>query len=132
MLELISVDGCNRGCPPYRGIDQSAAFHFAEEATTLKYHHRHQRNAGKPSARPVDPMFPHSRRVIQLGLRGDTLAAFRGPAFGEGGIQDVTPFTKATHARHQAQGEGGGALLLPAEELYPVGNAQVAQRIGID
>eukprot|EP00752_Nemacystus_decipiens_P010758 g9575.t1 len=72
-----------------------------------------------------------NHRVIQLGLRGDTLAAFRGTAFGEGGIQDITPFVRTTDERHQADGESVGALFLPAEEPYPVENAQVAQRIGI-
>eukprot|EP00903_Cladosiphon_okamuranus_P011573 g10888.t1 len=72
-----------------------------------------------------------SHRVIQLGLRGDALAAFRGPAFGEGGIEDMTPFTKATYDRHQGGGGSGGALFLPAEESYPVDNARVARRIGI-
>lgn len=71
--------------------------------------------------------------MIQLGLRKDGLAAFKGPAFGEGGIEDVTAFAKATKARH-----GGGragaleGLLLPAEDLYPVQNEQVAQRLGVD
>lgn len=86
-------------------------------------------------------------RAIQLGLRGDALAAFRGPAFGETGIQDVSAFAKATEEIHRpraADGGGGGghpdapaatsppALLLPIEETYPVMDASVAQRLGID
>lgn len=84
--------------------------------------------------------FP-ANRVIQLGLRRDALAAFRGPAFGDGGIQHVTAFAKATKAKHDEHGHddggGGGAhhhaepLSLPVEELYPVGNPEVAKRLGI-
>ncbi|CAN0170927.1 unnamed protein product [Ectocarpus sp. 8 AP-2014] len=88
-----------------------------------------------------------NHRAIQLGLRGDALAAFRGPAFGETGIQDVSAFAKATEEIHRpraADGGGGGghpaapaatsppALLLPIEETYPVMDASVAQRLGID
>lgn len=43
----------------------------------------------------------------------------------------MTPFVRATHERHQAGGGSGGVLFLPAEEPYPVEDAQVAQRIGI-
>lgn len=43
----------------------------------------------------------------------------------------MTPFAKATYDRHQTDMGSGGALLLPAEEPYPVGNAEVAQRLGI-
>lgn len=72
-------------------------------------------------------------RVIQLGLRKDALAAFKGPAFGEGGIEDVTAFAKATKARHtRGHTVALEGLLLPAEDLYPVQNAQVAQRLGVD
>lgn len=77
---------------------------------------------------------PPCPRVIQLGLRKDALAAFKGPAFGEGGIEDVTAFTKATAARHGGGRKAGSldGLLLPAEELYPVENARVSQRLGVD
>ncbi|CAM9906336.1 unnamed protein product, partial [Hapterophycus canaliculatus] len=83
-----------------------------------------------------------NHRVIQLGLRGDVLAAFRGPAFGgDGGIQDVTAFAKATkdmhHDRHVVErGLRSAAslvpMMLPAEEPYPVEDTLVAQRLGID
>lgn len=79
-------------------------------------------------------------RVIQLGLRRDALAAFRGPAFGAGGIQDVTAFAKATEkAKHDDHARDDDAhhheepllLSLPVEEPYPVGNPVVAKRLGI-
>lgn len=72
--------------------------------------------------------------MIQLGLRRDALAAFRGPAFGESGIEDVTIFSKVIAANH---GGGGGRdialkdMLLPSEDAYPVVSADVAQRLGI-
>ncbi|CAM9424303.1 unnamed protein product [Scytosiphon promiscuus] len=83
-----------------------------------------------------------NHRVIQLGLRGDVLAAFRGPAFGgEGGIQDITAFVKATkdmHCDRPVIGQGGAPaialppMMLPVEEPYLVGDAHVAQRLGVD
>lgn len=77
--------------------------------------------------------FPVCARVIQLGLRKDALAAFKGPAFGEGGIEDVTAFAKATKDRHGGRRAGAlEGLLLPAEDLYTVQDAQVAQRLGVD
>lgn len=78
---------------------------------------------------------PFHNRVIQLGLRRDALLAFKGPAFGENGIEDITGFVKATAVRYGGGGEGGSGtlegMLLPAEESYPVEDAHVAQRLGI-
>lgn len=75
-------------------------------------------------------------RVIQLGLRREALAAFRGPAFGEGGVQDVTAFVKATAAKHGREATSisspSDTLLLPAEVPYPVRDPGVAQRLGVD
>ena len=69
-----------------------------------------------------------------MGLRRDALAAFRGPAFGEGGIENVTGFVHATANRHG--GNGGRAsvdgMLLPVEEPYAVEDIHVARRLGVD
>lgn len=83
---------------------------------------------------PPSAFFCWIHRVIQLGLRRDTLAAFRGPAFGEGGIEDVTAFAHATAAEHGG-GEGCASvdgMLLPVEEPYTVQDVHAARRLGID
>lgn len=94
------------------------------------------------SPSPITLFFCFYPRVIQLGLRGDVLAAFRGPAFGgEGGIRDVTAFAKATWDMHNDHHVAAGGrrsaatlspMMLPTEEPYPVEDALVAQRLGVD
>ncbi|CAN0314165.1 unnamed protein product [Discosporangium mesarthrocarpum] len=84
-------------------------------------------------------------RVIQLGLRGDTLAAFRGPAFtGSSCIEDITDFVHETAESRCLRGgyssEVGSShwgnddqapLMVPEETFYPILNEHTAERLGI-
>jgi hypothetical protein len=68
------------------------------------------------------------RRAIQLGLRGDVLARYaRGWIVH---LEDISPFVakQRLHARPTASHQ----LVVPREEVYPVQDDTVAQRLGTE
>lgn len=67
------------------------------------------------------------RRAIQLGIRGAALASFADEWIL--GIEDITAFV--AEQREIVRRGDLDALLLPREEVYPVTNAAVAQKLGI-
>lgn len=58
---------------------------------------------------------PVTRRAVQLGLRGATLARYAKEWILR--VEDITPFVREQHARLTS--EGAGALELPSEDVYP-------------
>lgn len=67
---------------------------------------------------------PLARRAIQLGLRGETLRSFVGEWTIE--VEDISAFVAPQRERR------GDALVTPRERVYPVADAEVAKRLGID
>jgi hypothetical protein len=74
-----------------------------------------------PSGSPVE------RRAIQLGLRGEVLAKYAREWLL--GIEDVSEFVReqSRHARSPYS-----RLVTPREEVYPVTDAEVAARLGLE
>jgi hypothetical protein len=68
------------------------------------------------------------RRAIQLGLRGDALARYAREWILR--IEDVSPFV--AQQRPHAGTATHDHLLVPREQVYPVGDAEVAARLGVD
>ena len=68
------------------------------------------------------------RRAIQLGLAGDVLRRYAHEWIVS--IEDVTGFVEAQRAN--AQTRGFPALVTPREEVYPVGDPQLAARLGVE
>ena len=64
------------------------------------------------------------RRAVQLGLRGKTLRQFAGEWTIE--VEDISAFV-AEQREHR-----GARLVTPRERVYPVTDAAVAQRLGLD
>lgn len=71
---------------------------------------------------------PLERRAIQLGLRGDALAPFRGE--GIVSIEDITALV--IEQRVAATELGRPRLLTPEEHVYPVTDEAVRARLGLD
>jgi hypothetical protein len=71
---------------------------------------------------------PMERRAIQLGLRGDVLARYAREWVVR--IEDISDFVG--EQRPNARPAGYSHLLIPREEVYPVVEATVAARLGID
>ena len=67
------------------------------------------------------------RRAIQLGLRGDVLNSYGGPWIVS--IEDISDFVRARHA--DLQHKCLDALITPKEEVYPVDDPQMRQRLGM-
>jgi hypothetical protein len=70
---------------------------------------------------------PLARRAIQLGLRGDALARYAGEWLLR--IEDISPLVA-----RQYEGVRAGdlaALMTPQETVYPIVDATVAQRLGL-
>lgn len=74
---------------------------------------------------------PHGRaldrRAMQLGLRGEFLAKYAREWIV--GIEDISEFVRAQ--RIVLEQEGIAALTTPREETYPIGDPQVAARLGL-
>ncbi|MEM6992735.1 MAG: DUF4291 domain-containing protein [Myxococcota bacterium] len=68
---------------------------------------------------------PQDRRAIQLGLRGATLAGFKGPSLL--GVDDVTDFVV-----EQRTNVGSPSLRTPSEQVYPVANEAVRKALRLD
>jgi hypothetical protein len=68
------------------------------------------------------------RRAIQLGLRGDVLASYAREWIVQ--IEDISPFVAEQHVN--AFPSNYDRLLIPREEVYPVDDAAIAARLGID
>jgi hypothetical protein len=68
------------------------------------------------------------RRAIQLGLRGAALESFAEAWIL--GIEDITPFVVEQRAR--VRSGDLGELRTPREEVYPVADAEVAGRLGVE
>lgn len=68
------------------------------------------------------------RRAIQLGLRREALDGFKGE--GIVSIDDISDFVAAQ--RENAKNEDYAGLLTPVEDLYPVSDAGVRLRLGLD
>ena len=64
------------------------------------------------------------RRAVQLGLRGKTLRQFAGEWTID--VEDISAFV-AEQREHR-----GARLVTPRERVYPVTDAAVAQRLGLD
>jgi hypothetical protein len=67
------------------------------------------------------------RRAIQLGLRGNMLKSYGGPWIVS--VEDISDFVRTQSAvlkRH-----GPGAIMTPKEEIYPVTDPHVRQRLGM-
>lgn len=71
------------------------------------------------------PPAPQQRRAIQLGLRRDTLAGFKGPALL--GIEDVTELVRTQHANI-----GTDALQTPHERVYPITDPGLRAALRLD
>ncbi len=71
---------------------------------------------------------PQRRRAIQLGLRGPALRSLAEDALVS--VEDVTEFVRAQHERVRAHELE--RLETPFERVYPVADALVAQRLGLD
>jgi hypothetical protein len=74
-----------------------------------------------PSGRAVE------RRAIQLGLRGDVLARYARESISP--IEDISAFV--AEQRPFAQPAGYEGLEVPREEVYPLTDPEVAQRLGV-
>jgi hypothetical protein len=70
---------------------------------------------------------PLARRAIQLGLRGATLARYAHEWVHA--IEDISPLVR--EQRSHAQARDDARLMIPREEVCPVGDAAVAARLGI-
>ena len=68
------------------------------------------------------------RRAIQLGLKGAVLAKYAREWVVS--IEDISEFCREQSAHVQARRMS--ALLTPREDVYPVSNAEIARRIGVD
>jgi len=68
---------------------------------------------------------PQTRRAIQLGLRGETLAGFKGPALL--GVEDITGFVRAQHANLRTD-----ALQTPHERVYPIADPDLRAALRLD
>jgi hypothetical protein len=68
------------------------------------------------------------RRAVQLGLRGPVLARYAREWIAS--ITDVTDWVRAQHAH--VVGRRLDALMTPTERVYPVADADVASRLGVD
>jgi hypothetical protein len=68
------------------------------------------------------------RRAIQIGLRGAALASFADAWIL--GIEDITPFV--VEQRGRVQSGALGELVTPREEVYPVADAEVAGKLGME
>lgn len=68
---------------------------------------------------------PVTRRAVQLGQRGETLARYAREWIRR--IEDITPFVREQHARLQT--EGPAALTMPHEQVYP---CLASSRVGSD
>jgi len=68
---------------------------------------------------------PITRRAVQLGLRGDTLAKFARPWIRK--VEDITPYVRDQHARLTR--DGIAALETPRERIYP---CLPSSRVGAD
>ena len=73
-----------------------------------------------PAGRSVE------RRALQLGLRGDVLARYARDW--HLGIEDVSEFVREQRAAAEPPYD---RLLIPREDLYPVGDPEVAARVGL-
>jgi hypothetical protein len=73
-----------------------------------------------PAGKPVE------RRAIQLGLRGDVLARYAKDWLLE--IQDVSDFVREQRTNAAAPYD---TLVTPSEDVYPVADIQVAERLGV-
>jgi len=71
---------------------------------------------------------PMERRAIQLGLRGTTLQRYSREWIVS--IEDVSEFAREQSVHVAATRLS--ALKTPLEEIYPVTNASVARRLGVD
>jgi hypothetical protein len=68
------------------------------------------------------------RRAIQLGLRADVLKLYGGPWIVS--IEDISDFVRAQYAVLRER--GFDALMTPQEEIYPVEDPKVRQRLGMN
>jgi hypothetical protein len=68
------------------------------------------------------------RRAIQLGLAGDALLQYAQNRIVS--IEDISGFV--AEQRAHAESNGFANLLTPREEVYPISNSEIAQKIGID
>jgi hypothetical protein len=75
-----------------------------------------------PSGAPVE------RRAIQLGLRGDVLARYAREWIV--GIEDISDFVRDQHEHVIAKNLG--ELVTPRENVYPVEDVAVRERLGVD
>ncbi len=76
-----------------------------------------------------DPLGGKSeRRAIQLGLRGNSLARYAREWVVR--IEDVSLFVE--QQRPHARPDAYERLLVPRERVYPVGDGEVAARLGVD
>jgi hypothetical protein len=73
-----------------------------------------------PSGNPVE------RRAIQLGLRGDAIARYAKEWLL--GIEDISEFVADQRTNVRSPYE---RLITPREEVYPVAEPQVAERLGV-
>ena len=75
-----------------------------------------------PSGEPLE------RRAVQLGLRGDALARYAREWVV--GIEDVSDLVR--EQREHVLAGRFDRLVTPREEVYPVADAGVARRLGVD
>ncbi len=71
---------------------------------------------------------PQQRRAVQLGLRGETLAAFAGPELLE--VTDISAFVTDQHAHVRANDLQ--RLEVPLERVYVPSDPAIARHIGLE
>ena len=99
-----------------------SALHESREAWQRELERSDVRLQWDPDHEPTGE--PVERRTIQLGLRGDALAGFRGDALES--IEDVTPFVEQERAHRHALDQ----LRVPIERAYPL-DPDVHARLGL-
>lgn len=71
---------------------------------------------------------PQQRRAVQLGLRGETLAAFAGPELL--GVTDISGFVADQHAHLRANDLQ--RLEMPLERVYVPSDPTIARHVGLE
>jgi hypothetical protein len=82
-----------------------------------------------PGGQPVE------RRAIQLGLRGRALRSmdepYTGASMSSGWLVRIEDVSELVREQREVLRRGGGGLVTPREDIYPVVDREVRARIGI-
>ena len=103
--------------PVVHGSSDQWKARFAESAVRLQWDPDHDPGGEK-----------QERRAIQLGLAGDVLRQYGKDWIIS--IEDISEFV--AEQRAHAELNGFANLVTPREEVYPIGNVEIADNVGID